>query len=767
MFFVKQKLNIVQAKKLQINGNSMEEFAKKVAKAYNKESLANTITKVLKSSKSPIAVGAMAAAAVGGIIKLNLLKLNRISTKQYKPEITSDMDKKEVKVAKLRSKKQKRNANFRNFTSGAINGLTTPVLAAFGVVGAPIYAAVNSLTRYFVGSRTDRKHKNLEGYVENLKSSPITHIATAAAIAVPAVKSAKFNKVFDANLNKVVENIKNNELVQTLNSKTSYSQLEDAILGNDKIKEIIESDTLTVTEKIEALTDENIFAVKFKQICSDGDDLTVALKESCPSSRTLDEAKAVVAKTYGDAYTIKNRVGVGTVAETYIATDKNGNEVAIKMIKEGITEEKILNDKQKFLDMIDSLADKTPEEKTFLKANVENIADGVLAEVNLTNEMESAKKLAGVTTKAKLVKPITVKDNVYVMEKADGVSLQTFINTSKLEQDKKFTKWEIDYYTKNLEANPEDEHYQKYLAKANEKLNEIEEQLAKQPPELSKDEAKKLYETYQDVLVEQFSKVDKGGKIIHGDIHPGNIFIDVDALKRGDKQFLTLIDTGNTITQSSESALRFLNLTKYVNDGDVDNIAAFVLEGAKLPAGMTLEKAQEQVSKALSDVLFDNKTHIGPMSNDSMLAITDGIMQKLSIIPSDTQGNLLKSKASSEKSLDAFFESFAQSLGNKLEDSLGDIAEKSSDELSKADMAKMAGKASVAMAELGATAAKMPAKKALQEKINLKNLTPADRVKLKRSPNAPKKNSEEYLNYIVKQGKKTKDKTAGILEDMF
>ena len=77
-----------------------------------------------------------------------------------------------------------------------------------------------------------------------------------------------------------------------------------------------------------------------------------------------------------------------------------------------------------------------------------------------------------------------------------------------------------------------------------------------------------MLERYQDIIVEQFSEVSEDGKIIHGDIHPGNIFIDIKGLKEGRTDFFTLIDTGNTIVQDKATALRFLNLSHYIENAD-------------------------------------------------------------------------------------------------------------------------------------------------------------------------------------------------------
>ena len=40
-----------------------------------------------------------------------------------------------------------------------------------------------------------------------------------------------------------------------------------------------------------------------------------------------------------------------------------------------------------------------------------------------------------------------------------------------------------------------------------------------------------MIDEYMKVLIEQLYKTDKAGRTLHADIHPGNIFIDVNAIK--------------------------------------------------------------------------------------------------------------------------------------------------------------------------------------------------------------------------------------------
>ena len=69
---------------------------------------------------------------------------------------------------------------------------------------------------------------------------------------------------------------------------------------------------------------------------------------------------------------------------------------------------------------------------------------------------------------------------------------------------------------------------------------------------------------YMKVLIEQLYKADSAGRTLHADIHPGNIFIDVNALKARKGKVFTLIDTGNTIDLTAEQAARSMRLTQYI-----------------------------------------------------------------------------------------------------------------------------------------------------------------------------------------------------------
>lgn len=111
-------------------------------------------------------------------------------------------------------------------------------------------------------------------------------------------------------------------------------------------------------------------------------------------------------------------------------------------------------------------------------------------------------------------------------------------------------------------------------------------------------------------------------------------------------------------------------MSNYIKNADTESIADFVLEGAKLPDGMDKTKAKELILDELKSIFFNDKTKLEPVTTDNLLAITDGLMQKHGIIPSDTQGNLLKAKKSANNSLEEFMNAFARNVFSDAQENL-------------------------------------------------------------------------------------------------
>jgi len=737
----------------------------------------NIMLELGKSKGKMALVLAGAAGFAGMFTKVWAGKINRIGSKEFATDkndfnnLATEQDRQAYKYQKKLNRKAKRNANRRNRFSGFFNGLMMPVTLVGGAIaGVPLYLAGNSLNRYYIGN-FEEKNKSFKGYINNLKNDVLLHGALAVGMAIPLLRKGRFASEFDINLKKSVDSLKNAVLHDhEYKSVSTYKELDGILMNSSEISRIMQDSSLSMDEMINKLTNENIFAVKFKQISNDGSSLANALKEDCPPTRCFktdkgwdySKAQQYIDNNLGSGYKIIKSLGAGTIAETYLAKSPDGKEVCLKVLKEGITKEKIAADEAKFIEMINKLNNKTADEKAHLIKNIRDLAESVGKEVNFESEMIGAQELKKYTNFAKIVNPIEVKNGVYVMEKAEGISLASLVelNSAKNYRDLliKDSPWQYDFRPKS------DSKLGRLLADAKtkeEKINILDKYIEKvegRTPQygdisLSKDDFKFLIEEYQQVLTEQFYKIGKDGKVMHGDIHPGNIFVNIDALrearkhsknpvtmissqlgKRKSNQIFTLIDPGNYINQLKEHALSAMRFSSYLKNGNVQDITEYVLEGAVLPQGMTHEQAKEVISKELKKIFFDYETRLEPITSTSILDITSAIMKKHKIIPADTQLTFNKAIQSSDNSLDELYKSMIF-MGLK-------------DIKSVPDALKFLGSLATDAAMLRRQHNNMIAN---QEKLNQVFLSPEQITKLKKNPNMLKTNSEEYLTYTLKQ----------------
>lgn len=704
---------------------------------------------IVKSKSKTMLIMLPLLALAGGITKWVYGKVERTGSKEYKVNKKAYTDKKEYKAEKKKARKAKRKANFKNFATGALNGMLAPVTAlAGGIVGVPAYLLATTGLRY-ASSKNDGKDKSFNDFTKSLKDNAAVNTLTAAAIAVPSIKKAHYNKVFDINLDKVVQKLKGHELQlpDLPSSKSAYQELEDLMLNSESIKKILKPENYieerTLESDITKLTDENIFAVKFLQIKNSGflsgynpyREISEALRESCPPTRTIEQAQQHINKLWGsDDYQVSKLLGVGTIAETYLAKDKSGKEVCIKVLKEGINGEKIARDKEKFIKLIkgDTPENQLTDNQKYLIRNLNDLAEGISKEVDFINEMNAAKELKKFTKTADVVVPMEAKQGIYVMEKAPGISVKTLVDYYECERHIKcLSKWS--------KEKPDNKWCEEEIQKLKEKIEKIKERSPEfEAFDMKPSQIKKLLKTYIDLQVEQFSKVDKNGKVIHADIHPGNIFINLEALKSGKGKLFTLIDTGNTITLSKEQSLASLKVVGFIKNGNTKDLSNIVLEDAILPQGLTRDKAAELIENDLKKFFFDNETKIQSMNMETFFVLSENIMRKYNIIPNNTQLNLNKAKISAKNSftdlIDSFFE---KKYGDK--------------DWSTSSKAEMAAAISRAMADGADIGLKMTSAQTMQESKNLFQMTWKEAMKFLRNKNMLKTNSEEYLTYKMKQ----------------
>lgn len=741
--------NFVKKYQAQDKLNALPQFIKNIKE--NTDSIKfkrlKLIEDILKSKTKATMIMLPILGLIGGMTKLTVTQTERIGSKEFKVDKKAFTDKKELKAAKKKARKERRNTNFKNFLTGAANGILAPVTAlAGGIVGVPAYILATTGLRY----TANNKDKSMNDFAQSFKDNAVVNTLATAAVAVPAFKKAHFSHVLGKNLDKVVEKLKDVklELPDLPSSKSAYQELEDFMLNSEAIQNIVKSDKLyssdNMDEIIKNLTDENIFAVKFLQIKNKGllsgeynqyERISEALRENCPPTRTIEEAQEHINKLWGSSeYKVSKLLGVGTVAETYLAKDSSGKEVCIKVLKNGINAEKIAKDKEKFIKLItgDTPLDKLDDNQKYLIKNINDLAEGISKEVDFVNEKNAAKELKKHSKVADVVVPMEAKPGIYIMEKAPGISVKTLVDYYNCECRIKRLKIYVQKNPKEEWVKPTIEKYEEDMKKIKSRAPEFEDF------DMTPSQIKKLLKTYIDLQVEQFAKVDKNGKVIHADIHPGNIFINLQALKSGKGKLLTLIDTGNTIKLSKEQAMASLKVVGFIKNGNTKDLANIVLQDAILPQGLSKEEALVKVEKDLKTFFFDNKTKINSMNMDTFYALSDNILRKYNIIPNNTQLNLNKAKISAKNSFEDLVESFFdKKYGDK---NWGDS--------SKAEMVAAITNAAKDMAEIGI---KLQSANTIQETKNLTQMSTKEAMNFLRNKNMLKTNSEEYLTYKMKQ----------------
>lgn len=322
-------------------------------------------------------------------------------------------------------------------------------------------------------------------------------------------------------------------------------------------------------------------------------------KSACPASRTMKEAQAHISDTFGKKYVLQGKapIGVGTIAESYLAKDtQTGEEVVIKVVKKWANKEKLDGDKAKMLDALARVKDKMkPDEYDYQVKLVDELYKAWSKELDLGLEADAAKILGKYAKNYNTVAPIDVKNNIFVMQKANGVQFDKFAD---------------------------------YLEQNNIKL--------------TPDEATDLLRKYMEVFFEQLLSVPKKGeKVLHADPHAGNIFID---LKNKTKPF-TFIDTGNVMRFTPEEAIQ--NVASHVDYliGNSKVISQRLLKGAILPDGMSEKQAIELLSKHLDETFFSGKYKIS--TSDPFSAINNEsmeFMKKNKVILNSNNTNMIKAE---------------------------------------------------------------------------------------------------------------------------
>ena len=237
--------NFIKKYQAQDKLDALPEFIKSIKK--NKDSIKfkrlGQIENILKSKTKATMLMLPILGIIGGITKLTITQTERIGSKEFKVDKKAFTDKNELKAEKKKVKKERRKTNFKNFLTGAVNGILAPVTAlAGGIIGVPAYILAATGLRYTTNNK-DKKDKSLNDFAQSFKDNAVVNTLATVAVAVPAFKKANFSHVLGKNLDKVVDKLKDVklELPDLPSSKSAYQELEDLMLNSEAIQNIVKS----------------------------------------------------------------------------------------------------------------------------------------------------------------------------------------------------------------------------------------------------------------------------------------------------------------------------------------------------------------------------------------------------------------------------------------------------------------------------------------------------------------------------------------------
>ncbi len=546
--------------------------------------------------------------------------------------------------------KSQRKANrhfFKDMLTGSVAGISGAIPGVVGAQPIPMIGsimggmALNSGIRYLT---LPKENKSFGDFCRQQIENPGVKLFATAALGTLAACNHKNLSDWEKVAEKSKKKIENIKPFNAGNAQTSFETLAGSkglnIFSDENknsiyniLKEGIEKNQ-SAFETLQVLEQKNMFYPKYlqtlpnnfadtdagKKLCQELTNLPKIIelvKSECTGARKEKEAQEHINKLFGEnKYIIikpKDKegneieakpLGVGSVAETWLVKDKNNKEYVVKMVKPGVSKDKLKEQKKELEVCItgDSEQDKAN------KKCLENLFNTWEKELDLKAEAESAKILANSLKHAHVVKPIeTCQDGTaYIMEKAPGQLFSDYLNYEAL---------------KSVMGIDNGSNFKRTT---------------------------NVYSSYTNLYFEQVFSVPKmGEKVIHADPHPGNIFIDMD--DKGQAIF-TFIDTGNVIRMSNKEAVQ--NLYAHLNYfiGNTEGIATNLLKGAKYPQGMNENKAIKELKEELDSKFYNDHTYFkdGITNIFSLFNTVDTIaqnwMEKNKIISNPDHTNMHKAE---------------------------------------------------------------------------------------------------------------------------
>lgn len=393
--------------------------------------------------------------------------------------------------------------------------------------------------------------------------------------------------------------------IQELLKNTTISNTPESLL-----KPIIEATGVGPNKILQMLSSNEAF---MSRLSNNSQSLIRSVRSKCTPTRSIAEAQNELAKVFNGKYQIKSRLGTGTIGEAYLISSNTGEEFVAKMIKKGITEEKLNTEEELMRKFIGKLAPNQKETDKYT-AMLHDLYSQWRSEINFVNEARYNEllkngaerfKVAGIQD-ISFVNPEKTISRAIIYKKANGIQLDTLIQMLK------------DY-----KSNPTEyaEKYQDLIKK---------HQWLANPNEWLKD----LPDSYAMAMSEMVSTPKKGFAVVHGDPHPGNVFMDLDSKTRKLKP--TFIDTGSVLVQDKKSLTESLGLMANFAVGNSKGIVRYYIDQASfIPVGYTKKELINTIAEKVDKQIFKANVNIKDLATNQK--IIDNILNEFGvIIPSES-----------------------------------------------------------------------------------------------------------------------------------
>ena len=344
------------------------------------------------------------------------------------------------------------------------------------------------------------------------------------------------------------------------------------------------------TELFQLLIEQSTGLTKLAQIVSDNKTLMSKLpfaslreaaansKSNCFFTRSVKEAQSLLSQAFfKKPYKIIKELSSASISDVYLISDNEGSYKILKMLKKGLSRERLELEEKIYLRVAKEFAS-TPTEYKKFKDIINGCYSEFIGALSFTNEKLNNEILAKGAKRYRVAQILEVSQDgsCLIMNKAEGIRMDKLLKI--LYAYKQMPKYFNLRYADEIAKNP-------WLANPQRVIS-------------------KLPDTIIRTFDEQYMFMKKGGKsVMHGDPHSGNFFISAD--KKG-CLIPEFIDTGSCVVRTSKEILENV---KFFTDYCLGNTKEIVLYYMKKSnyQGKNKKKFLQKVSKELYDKVFNKK----------------------------------------------------------------------------------------------------------------------------------------------------------------